>query len=142
MDELGSQRDSPRDLASRLLETAADGRIKQYVVHVALELRRARPELFVQGDYVPLDGGEHVVAFLRVFEHERLLCVVPRLMHQLKGRERFPFGPVWGARTLQGCVPGSYRNLLTGEVARLDSAPLVAQLLSTFPLGLWLEEPA
>jgi (1->4)-alpha-D-glucan 1-alpha-D-glucosylmutase len=141
LDELRGQRES-RDLANRLLESAADGRIKQFVVHVGLELRRARPELFVQGEYVPLDGGEHVVAFMRVFEQERLLCVVPRLTHGLKAAAKFPIGTVWGSRTLQGCVPGNYRNLLTGAVLRLDGAPLLSQLLADFPLGLWVEEPA
>ncbi|HKY36617.1 MAG TPA: glycogen debranching protein GlgX [Polyangiaceae bacterium] len=142
VNELVSQRENRRGLVSRLLETAADGRIKQYVVHVALELRRARPELFVQGDYLPLDGGEHVVAFMRVFERERLLCVVPRLTHELKGATKFPIGPMWGVRTLLGGVPGNYRNLLTGEISSLEGAPQLARLLADFPLGLWLEEPA
>jgi (1->4)-alpha-D-glucan 1-alpha-D-glucosylmutase len=138
--ELTSQRESTRELVSRLLESASDGHVKQYVVHVALELRRAKPELFTQGDYLALDGGEHVVAFQRVLEHERLLCVVPRLTHQLRGDARFPIGPVWGARTLEGCVPGKYRNLFSGVVSSLDNAPPVAELLADFPLGLWLRE--
>ncbi|HEY6078848.1 MAG TPA: glycogen debranching protein GlgX [Polyangiaceae bacterium] len=124
-------------LARELLEAYADGRIKLYVTHVALQLRQQKPELFAQGDYQALEAGEHAVAFTRCFEQDALVCVVPRLTRRLTTvRSKFPIGSAWGSQQLLGLTPGHYRNLLTGELLSLaDSAPL-AQILAEFPLSL------
>jgi (1->4)-alpha-D-glucan 1-alpha-D-glucosylmutase len=140
LDELSSYRDSPRALATKLLHEFADGRVKQLVLHQALCLRKQRPELFARGDYLPLDGGEHVVAFMRSFEADRVVCVVPRLSRKLSGRAEFPVGAAWGQRVLRGVKPGRYHNLFTGERLELDEAPKLADLLRDFPLALLVEE--
>jgi len=50
---------------AKLLETREDGRIKLYISHRLLCLRRERPELFVGASYTPLRGNQHVAAFSR-----------------------------------------------------------------------------
>jgi glycogen operon protein len=142
LDELSTYRDNPRTLATKLLSGFADGRVKQFVLYQALQLRRQRPELFARGDYVALDGGEHVVGFMRAFEADRLVCVVPRLSRKLLGRAEFPIGGVWGERVLRGVKPGRYRNSFTGERLKLDEAPKLAELLRDFPLARLVEEGA
>ncbi|MGE0223533.1 MAG: malto-oligosyltrehalose synthase [Acetobacteraceae bacterium] len=66
-----------------LLADWRDGRIKQAIMTRILAIRRAAPELFRRGTYVPLavEGsyGRHVVAFARTDDHSALLVVVPRL---------------------------------------------------------------
>jgi (1->4)-alpha-D-glucan 1-alpha-D-glucosylmutase len=140
--ELGAKRAQPQALVSELLETYPDGRIKLFVTQSALALRRQQPELFAQGDYTALDGGEHVVAFTRSFEAERLVCVVPRLSRKLTGgRHKFPIGDVWGERALSGLTPGRYRNCFTGAQLELaDSAP-ISRILAEFPVALLIQEP-
>jgi isoamylase len=140
LNELTSYRDDPKTLASNLLKRFADGRVKQYVLYRALQLRKRRPELFARGDYVALDGGEHVVAFMRTFEADRLLCVTPRLSRKLCGRAQFPVGSVWGARVLSGVTPGRYRELFSGAQLELDATPKLADLLRDFPLALLIAE--
>jgi (1->4)-alpha-D-glucan 1-alpha-D-glucosylmutase len=143
LSELQSQQLGQKALAGRLLETYADGRVKQYVLYSLLQLRKSSPELFAQGDYAALDGGEHVVAFMRSFEGQRLLCVVPRLSRALTvGRAKFPLGAVWGSRALSGIKPGTYRNVLTAERGSLAASTPLAQLLAELPVGVWLEEGA
>src|SRR5262249_51602306 len=44
-------------LAGELLAAPVDGRVKMYVTHQALALRRALPQLFCEGAYLPLDLG-------------------------------------------------------------------------------------
>jgi glycogen operon protein len=132
----------PRALCAELLETFADGRVKQYVTAKLLKLRKAQPDLFARGDYTPLEDGEHVLAFARAFEQQRLLCVVPRLSRRLTaGRAKFPIGEVWGRRTLNGIKPGQYRNVLTEVRAQLSSSASLSLLLADFPVAIWLEEP-
>ena len=53
-----------------LLATWTDGRIKMYLAATLLRLRREMPELWLEGAYLPLRGGDpvsdrHVVAFAR-----------------------------------------------------------------------------
>jgi (1->4)-alpha-D-glucan 1-alpha-D-glucosylmutase len=133
----------PRRLLSELLESYADGRVKQFVLHVALELRAREPELFRQGDYVPLDGGEHVVAFMRRLGQDTLVCVVPRLTRKLgAGPGRVPLGPLWGERRLAGLAPGKYRDAFTGQTTTLGESAALAELLAEFPLALLTRERA
>ena len=116
-----------------------DGRIKQYVINRALELRRAKPALFTRGEYSPLQGGEHVVAFERSLGDQRLLCVVPRLTRSLtKTKGVFALGELWGPRRLEGVRPGRYQNVLTGHSTDLDASPALSLLLRELPLGLWI----
>ncbi|HUG13404.1 MAG TPA: malto-oligosyltrehalose synthase, partial [Thermomicrobiales bacterium] len=54
---------------SRLLSHWRDGQVKLHVLGAALRTRRANPELFMSGEYIPLDvhgaRRNHVVAFAR-----------------------------------------------------------------------------
>src|SRR5437868_14712812 len=66
-----------------------DGRIKMLVIRKALSLRQMHPELFLHGDYVPLQvtGAQaaHAVVFARIFEDRAVVVVVPRLSLKLTG---------------------------------------------------------
>ena len=137
-------------LAEQLLERAEDGRIKLHVVQAALALRRARPELFAEGAYLPLAAqgarAEHVVAFARRrHANDELVSVVPRLCVGLAGgEERPPVGALWGdtVLALPHAAPGAtYHDRLTGathtvaEHAGGASLALHA-LLAPFPVAL------
>ena len=79
------------------------------------------------------------MAFERSLGEERLLCVVPRLTRSLtKSKGVFAVGELWGNRRLEGVRPGSYRNVLTGGSAELESSPALSTLLRELPLGLWV----
>ncbi len=136
-------------LAAELLEHAEDGRIKLHVVQAALALRRARPELFAEGAYLPLaaqgERAEHVVAFARRRHDDEALCVVPRLCFGLAGGEqRPPVGALWGdtVLALPHAAPGAtYRDRLTGAthtVAEHNGGMGLAlrELLARFPVAL------
>jgi (1->4)-alpha-D-glucan 1-alpha-D-glucosylmutase len=68
---------------SDLRRSWRDGRIKLYVTAAGLRLRRADRDLFLRGDYVPLDvepsSQASVVALARRFEDRMLIALVPRL---------------------------------------------------------------
>jgi (1->4)-alpha-D-glucan 1-alpha-D-glucosylmutase len=112
-----------RDAAARVADLARnwhDGRIKMLVMAAGLRLRRAHPDLFLHGDYVPLDvehadfTGE-LVAFARVAGGRAVIVVAPRRLGRsdpMSGAES------WGAARI--AIPdqpsiGAIRNILTGE---------------------------
>ena len=126
---------SPRPAAIRdMLASWPDGRIKMFLTVVGLRLRRALPDLFLKGEYVPLEadmagvaGG--VVSFARRHTGAALIVAVPRLIARLVDLE-LPVGDVWGnARlVLPPDLAGRYRNVLTGEVVETRSDAGIAGL--------------
>ena len=70
-----------------LAGTWVDGRLKQYVLARTLAAKKNRPEVFSEGDYVPLDVvgpmAKHLVAFARVSGASSTITVVSRLVGRL-----------------------------------------------------------
>lgn len=156
-DELASGA-SRAELASRLMASPEDGRIKLFVLWTALQHRKEHPELYARGVYRPLEAeGEHkanVVSFGRYRDGRYAAVVVPRLVSGMMGEDgtRLPVGPdCWGDTHLvlpDTGLPRRWRNLLTDEVVELKdgdegpdrpSLPL-AEIFRTIPLGLMIEE--
>ncbi|MEJ7731033.1 MAG: hypothetical protein WKG00_17685 [Polyangiaceae bacterium] len=138
-------------LLPELVRTAADGRIKLFVIHAALAARRRWPELFAEGsEYVALesagDKAEHVVAFARRAAGHELVVVVPRLTARLAGGRAEPptragagadpWADTWVA------APGApFHDVLGGgRVAAGASGLRVTDALASFPVAL-LERP-
>jgi (1->4)-alpha-D-glucan 1-alpha-D-glucosylmutase len=133
-----------------LLETAASGAIKLYVIWRALQFRQARAELFARGQYVPLSASgkraDHVCAFARTFGDQWTTTVVPRFTFRLAaGAKAAPIGrSLWPDTVLvlpDGSTPRSFRNVLTGEdipaIEREGDIVLdLADVLKTFPVAL------
>jgi (1->4)-alpha-D-glucan 1-alpha-D-glucosylmutase len=107
-----------------VLEHLGDGRVKQWTMHRALQLRNRMAETFRHGEYVPVAAtnghGEHVVAFTR---GARVLVVAPRFGYTLMdGKARLPLGGAWGRSEI--LVPemagAALENVFTGEWLRVD----------------------
>jgi (1->4)-alpha-D-glucan 1-alpha-D-glucosylmutase len=112
------------DTVARLLEDWPDGRIKLFVTACGIRLRRARPGLFLTGDYVPLEVrgpyAQHLVACARREGADVLVALVPRLTtHLAHGDTQLPLGrDTWADTRVQ--VPAAwgrrtFRHLLTGD---------------------------
>jgi (1->4)-alpha-D-glucan 1-alpha-D-glucosylmutase len=134
-------------LIGSLLQSPEDGRIKLYLILRALCFRRQQPDLFQQGEYLPLtvEGSKanHVVAFIRKFGSTSALVVVPRLVAGLLDDINLPpIGPrVW--EDTQLALPFSShfekcRNVLTGQVSQVDAQISVASTLADLPMALCL----
>jgi (1->4)-alpha-D-glucan 1-alpha-D-glucosylmutase len=134
-----------------LLTSWADARIKMFTTTCGLRLRRSDPDLFLRGDYVPLDsqatvsGG--IVAFARTLDGRALITVAPRLAASLASDARpFPVGESW--KTSRVLLPPSladraYRNLFTGEEIRptrtaAESWLFAGEALSVLPVAILL----
>jgi (1->4)-alpha-D-glucan 1-alpha-D-glucosylmutase len=150
-DERASER---HEALGRLLTTWNDGRLKFYVTAAGLRARRAWPDLFVEGDYLPLGTDVTVpaglVAFARRAGPRWLLVVAPRLVSKLLAGDEHvhPIGELWRtSRVLlpEGAPQGPWRNLLTGEESRAmsyrsESWLFAGDALRRLPVALLLAE--
>jgi (1->4)-alpha-D-glucan 1-alpha-D-glucosylmutase len=125
-----------------MLDRWEDGRIKQYLTAVGLRLRRRLVELFLKGDYIPLealgDRGDHVIAVARVFGGDRIIAIAPRLPVGLVGGDAWlPVGRgVWGDAAIgipAAWAAARFRNAFTLETVGTEPGnpgrlPLAAAL--------------
>jgi (1->4)-alpha-D-glucan 1-alpha-D-glucosylmutase len=151
---------SRRALAQHLAATPRDSRLKLLATWRLLNLRRSEPELFQQGDYLPLEiAGEpspHLVAFARRLAPpgrptKLMVVVVPRFFAQLlkdhsraPGESWFPFPEsVWGSAAIHLPVDfaGSLTNLFTGDkLSTSGSAISATELLREFPVAVLVSD--
>ena len=122
--DCSAQGSDRRHLIRELLATASDGRIKLYITTVGLHYRRPHADLFLHGEYVPLQAGgakkNHVCAFARIHEDRAVVVVIPILVRRLcQDTGTFPFAPdVWEDTwvIVPSWRPASgYQNVYTGE---------------------------
>jgi maltooligosyltrehalose synthase len=94
--------------------------------------------LFAQGSYRPIHGigafSDNLVAFVRTYETEASVIVVPRLTAQI-GLP--PIGPAWDD-TVIALPPdkGEWKDLFTGESYAGDSPLLLRDLFRTLPFAV------
>jgi (1->4)-alpha-D-glucan 1-alpha-D-glucosylmutase len=128
-------------LSRELLAEYKSGALKLYITHIALAERKARPELFLRGDYEGLAASEHVVAFTRMFGTQRLICCVPRMSYLLtRGEQPFPLGSVWRDAKLRVPYAGKYRSALTGAVLTVKGGLRLAEVFADLPVALLFRE--
>ncbi|MGH8101992.1 MAG: malto-oligosyltrehalose synthase, partial [Chthoniobacterales bacterium] len=79
-----------------LLQTWPDGRIKMFLIQVALQFRRKNVDLFQRGEYLPLRASgtfaEGCVSFARTLQDQWLVVIAPRLSSRL---DFPPVGQLW-----------------------------------------------
>ena len=146
-------RSSPGERAATLTEWLRgwrDARIKLAITAAGLRLRRDRPELFLHGQYVPLQtdvsvpGG--VVAFARVHEDQVAIFAAPRLAATLVTEASpLPLG-LEGWKTSRVLLPPelagrSFRDAMTGAdlrptVAGRQTWLFAGEMFNTLPVAI------
>jgi (1->4)-alpha-D-glucan 1-alpha-D-glucosylmutase len=135
----------------RSLNTPEDSQLKTYLIWKTLCFRRRQPNLFQEGEYLPLAvagaKSDHVVAFARKSGSISTLTIVPRLVAGLLDDfDLPPVGPgVWhDTHVLVPATAGRnrYRNVLSGIVLApqsIDGYTKVdlAQALADLPVALY-----
>ncbi len=136
-----------------MLERWSDGRIKMCLTAAALRFRRAHPETFLSGAYVPLatDTSVHagLVAFARVPESgPSVVAIAPRLVARMMGGEQsWPLGRAW--QTSRVLLPDSlagrrFADVMTGRevpVTRTSAEAwmFAGEVFQDCPAGLLVE---
>jgi (1->4)-alpha-D-glucan 1-alpha-D-glucosylmutase len=123
----------PVDYALRKRLLSRNDHPKLRVIRKGLELRRKHPALFHGGSYVPLDGGENVIAFALRAEGRTLIAVAPRLVARHEGGSDAQIA-------LPAGFPAAYENVLTSAAVKIEGGQLrLAKVLSDFPVALLID---
>jgi len=134
-------------LITELLSAKEDGRIKLFLIYRALKARRARRELFQNGDYIPLEVRgrchAHLAAFARRHQHSWAITIVPRFLTRLVREGEAPLGkPVWDEASLdlpEG-APSFWEDAITARAINAENPLLIGDLLQFFPVAFLLNQ--
>jgi (1->4)-alpha-D-glucan 1-alpha-D-glucosylmutase len=126
-----------------LLDSWRDGRMKQAMIHRALEFRRRAPELFAAGAYLPLrvDGehAERVFAFARIHEGRAAVVAVARLAAGLIDDAPAIPASRWAGTTIvlpRRLVGRGIKDVLSGTELAGGSGQLSAGEILSLPAAL------
>ena len=136
------------EIFSELQTQWPDGRIKLFTIWKALGCRRSHPELFREGDFIPLpaagEKSEHIISFLRRRGEEQAIVAIPRWIGGLRDcKNAAACETFWKDTTLQ--VPPTHakpwRNVFTGRTigngdSTHESAVMATELFADFPVAL------
>jgi (1->4)-alpha-D-glucan 1-alpha-D-glucosylmutase len=145
-----SEKSKSSNHLSAMLEEAANGQIKLFTTHRALEFRRQHRALFERGHYDALSvhgkKQRHVCAYARSFDHEAALVIAPRLVYTLTGgKQTAPIGgDIWEDTwiSLPSSNPGdTLRDAFTNEDVLLETQNGVPGIplsiaMAKFPVAL------
>ncbi|MCE9556797.1 MAG: malto-oligosyltrehalose synthase [Planctomycetes bacterium] len=150
--EIPRQDGSRRAWTKPMLAQPQDGRVKLYVTCIALHCRREHPELFASGDYLPLEftgsRARHVFGFVRRWQNQYAVVMVPRLIHALLGETAsLPMGSeIWGDTILHlpfSTAGHTLTDFFSGTQHEMGNEQksvgiTVADILADFPVALLL----
>jgi (1->4)-alpha-D-glucan 1-alpha-D-glucosylmutase len=128
-----------------LLKNWRTGAVKQYVTQRVLACRRDHPDVFLNGEYVPLEAGgegaDRVIAFARHSGMAWTIAVAPRFPARLSKSAGPPIGKrVWGHTELSFpmTAPRHWLNLFTDEGMEVQGTgrAAMAEILRHFPVAL------
>ncbi|SIT74246.1 malto-oligosyltrehalose synthase [Pontibacter indicus] len=131
------------ELLQELLSSPTDARVKLYLLHQVLRLRKEQKALFDRGTYIPLQlKGAHsrnAMAFARHHENDWCLVVVPRLLTSLISESELPLGEqVWGDTTviLPPEAPQVWQHSFSGQRIQAGLAIPLSEIFHSFPVAL------
>ena len=134
-------------LVSKLLRQREEGRIKLFLISMALRTRKQYADVFQMGTYTPLVATgklrEHIVAFLRVYEQKRTVTIVPRFFVTLVDQGELPLGnEVWQDTKvlIPDSAPVKWSNTFTSEIIPGEHHIAVGQVLQHFPVALLVSD--
>lgn len=146
LEEMKEMESSPpaerREWIHSLWADRESGRIKQYITWKSLQLRRAQPDLFLRGEYVPLDcagpRGTHTVSLSRRRGFSQAIAVVPRLLAKILDEEEGAQTPWEGTYLIlpSGSGRTAWTDVFTGRV----HDPVVHRGQQTLPLSALFSE--
>jgi len=152
LEEVSKERARPETLAYiASLGKDADEKAKLYLTWKALRFKKADPELFESGRYVPIkangEKAEHIIAFAREHQGRVAMVVVPRLCATLMGDnlETVCGENLWGDTVVEAVSAAAcHHNIFTGEcfpIAGGNRSLAVGKLLRHFPVALLVSGP-
>ncbi|MBK0402989.1 malto-oligosyltrehalose synthase [Adhaeribacter sp. BT258] len=128
-----------------MMQNWTDGKIKMYVTWCALQFRKARKELFTQGEYLPLKLADNpnVLAFGWKLETQWCLVIIPLELGKLTEPETFPLGEqIWKDEmlVLPANAPKKWKNIFTDQTLSGENKLALAEIFKLFPVACLTSE--
>ena len=137
----------PLDLIDDLLSAPEDGRLKLFLISMALRERNRCRTAFDSGSYLPLSAcgkyREHVLAFARSDGSVSSITVAPRFFTGLERIGKFPLGsPIWQDTEIS--MPEGHSkywvDVFTRETVSAATSLRIADILKHFPVAMLINE--
>ena len=107
-----------------------EGRQKLYATYKTLNLRKTNNDLFLQGDYLPLQtNGEKIIAYARRKAQHWIVVIIPLSVDFLNNDEEIFI-------SLPQDAPTEWKNIFTGEIITISSALNLTISLQKFPVAV------
>ena len=125
-------------LIEELMANKANGKIKLFLTHKLLKARQEHAEIFLDGDYQPIEiTGKYcdrLIAFSRNYEAKTIVAIAPRFLTSVIKPEQAPLGEeVWADTSLK--LPAkNWHNAIDGQTIKGEMA--VGKILANFPVAL------
>lgn len=137
-----SKENDPEQLLYFLANNRQEGIEKMYVLYRALNLRKENPELFLHGDYIPIEieDGDHIaLAYARHWNNQWVIVVVPLdIVEKMDPEDRLPDESVWKGNflTLPQNAPLLWKNEFNGKQFTADTKLNLSEIFREFPVAL------
>lgn len=103
---------------------------KLYSIYKTLQYRNTQPDVFTKGEYIPVDLGEHHLAYIRRHDSQWALVILPLIRMTAEISKPFSI-------TLPGEAPSIWTNVFTGETFQTSSGRLDHMSpLEKYPIAL------
>lgn len=130
------------------IDTWRDGRLKQQIILRTLQLRAREPELFLQGDYSPLELegalAGHAIAFARRYGDRSVIVLTTHLPFRILAQDGTPVVPPvrWQDTALlcPWAQDSTWNELYSRSRVRISSGKLMlADALAQLPVAVLME---
>lgn len=125
-----------------LMDNYADGRIKMYALYHALNERRRYPQIFEEGEYIPLELSSgfcnKVIGFARKEKNHWYIIAAPLNGTRLSINGTFALGELWGEGHLKlpDIAPQEWYNIYNGDAIASTGQIRLGELFRNFPIAL------
>ncbi len=138
------QQQASRDYLDKIKASPEDGRIKLFLTHRALMVRRANLRVFEKGSYLPLEVRgplqNHVISFARQETSAWAITIVPRFFTALVEVGEYPLGlGLW--QETRVVLPEKSPQHWTEEITAFalnssEGSIQIGEVLTNFPVAL------
>jgi (1->4)-alpha-D-glucan 1-alpha-D-glucosylmutase len=116
-----------------------EGAEKLFATMKLLHLRKAYPDVFLKGEYIPLEvtgGKDRCIAYLRSYNNQHVLVLLP-IGFDLN--EQGDFKTSWENVVVELPInsPSEWTNVFSGSVKKSDGAFDVEGIFSNFPVAVY-----
>ncbi len=120
------------NLLAFLAANKGSGVEKLFVLQRTLAYRREHPLVFIRGEYLPVRTDPQWIAYLRRYEKDWLLVIVPLIRKEWDNVKSIGILSL----DLPAQAPTRWKNEFTGQVFREEAMPMSVEIFAGFPVTL------